>query len=356
MPRGEGLQERFPNFTRIGDSQYYRHGQAGDAPVSATLSGRAPVEPDLIIFCSWAAALPKHIQKYLAPYQALYPRSDILLLESSMKNLAWVSDAVQIRSLRPAVSAVNDLLQTFTRDAGTDTTQAAPRKPTILVHVFSNGGAHSIVQLAQAFLENALAVAIDASLVRPQLPAQLPISALILDSSPGRADYKIGIQVVLSTIPKASKASLLQRSLATLLAHIIIASVGAASKLGIAEDIASKLWRCLNDVDGPFLLNKGASSRLGEDESNLGKIIKVVPRTYIYSNRDEMVPWQCVVAHADEARKVIVGALSEGTGDNGHIQDPIRLEGFAGSAHVAHATLDPGRYWKLVRETIDRAC
>ena len=378
MSQDKSSEDRFSGFTRLGEGQYYRRVIAQSAvELSATASTRPSVEPDLIVFCSWAvsasileeravfygiiltalsatiqandysqAALPKHIQKYLVPYYALYPHSDMLLLESSMNNLAWVSDAAQMRSLMPAVNAVSDLSQVFRREAGTGAVQA--REPIILVHAFSNGGAHSAVQLAQAYREHLLRVApVD------YLPAELPVSALILDSSPGRADYNIGIQVVLSMVPKAS---FLWRSAVTILAHAMITSIVTAHKLGIAENIASKLWRCLNDLEGPFLLKKGPSSRLCEDESDLGKDVKVVPRTYIYSNRDQMIPWQCVVEHGSEAREAVAGALSRATGDNGHLQDVIRLEGFAGSAHVSHSTLDRERYWRLVRETLERAC
>jgi hypothetical protein len=67
-----------------------------------------------------------------------------------------------------------------------------------------------------------------------------------------------------------------------------------------------------------------------------------VRRTYIFSKTDDMVKWQDVVDHADEAR---AKAAELGT------ELEVRTEEFAGSGHVSHARVDGDRYWGIVRET-----
>ncbi len=273
-----------------------------------------------------------------------------------MANLSWKSDATQMRNLRPASNAVMSILRKFVHKehARIRTSGDSPREPGVLVHAFSNGGAHSIVQLAQAYrrvMAHASTQGV-APWAKTDLPAELPVSALILDSSPGRAEYDIGVRVVQTSIPTKTVVS---RLLVTLVAHVVISSIVVAHKLGIAENIASKAWRCLNDITGPFLVkNEGEFAVLNWNGDAARKKLKVVPRTYIYSTRDDMVPWQGVLEHAEEARHIVAEKLTEAGVEHGNLHDVVGLEGFSGSAHVNHMLLDPGRYWKLVRETVEK--
>ena len=303
------------------------------------------------------SARHKHIAKYLVQYQALYPDSEILLLESSMANLAWTSDAAQMRNLRPTLNTVKEILRNHVLGEGSwaRDTGKPPKEPIVLVHAFSNGGAHNIVQLAQAYREHMAGARTHGATpwARTDLPAELPVSALILDSSPGRADYDIGIKVVQTAIPSKT---ILSRLLVTVVAHVVISSVVVAHKMGFAENVASKLWRCLNDINGPFLVKREGVSRdfKVDGESVISQGVKIVPRTYIYSTRDYMVPWQGVLEHAEETRQVLAKGLKEAGIENGNLHDVIGLQGFSGSAHVNHMQIDPGRYWKLVRKTVEK--
>ncbi len=56
-------------------------------------------------------------------------------------------------------------------------------------------------------------------------------------------------------------------------------------------------------------------------------------RLYVYSTGDDMVRWQDVEEHAEEAR------------EKGYAVD---LEKFGKSGHAAHLILDPERYWRAV--------
>jgi hypothetical protein len=321
-------------FTQLSDGQHwYQPRQGPNSTDSTSPPTTVTAQPDLIIFCAWAFAAPKHILKYIDQYRIVYPRSEILLLQSSLASLTWIPDSVQIHRLEPAVVALQTFLHTF------DTVHEGTDEPIILAHAFSNGGAHSLVQLAQAYREH---------LRRSPAPSHLPISGLLIDSSPGKADFQIGIKVALSIFPRSAT---LARALFTPAAYVLVTWIQGAHYLGIAENIASKAARCLNDVAGPFLVQRTSRSRSGEDDAQYG--LRTVPRTYVYSNRDEMVRWQDVLEHAGEARRALADALK--VQGNVHAEDVIRLEGFPGTPHVNHVGGDPGRYWRVVRETVERA-
>lgn len=61
-----------------------------------------------------------------------------------------------------------------------------------------------------------------------------------------------------------------------------------------------------------------------------------VPRLYLYSPIDELIPPEDVERHAAQAR------TEAGVTD-------IRMEKFEKSPHVAHARTDPERYWSAVK-------
>lgn len=74
------LTERIPGFVRLDDtSSFYQPAKGIDA--TATLQDKQS-DPDLIVFCSWMSAAPKHITKYTAAYQSLFPNTAILLIEA----------------------------------------------------------------------------------------------------------------------------------------------------------------------------------------------------------------------------------------------------------------------------------
>ncbi len=84
-------------------------------------------------------------------------------------------------------------------------------------------------------------------------------------------------------------------------------------------------------MESPFeMLWQGLNNREQVHETKRG---------YIYSENDEMVPWQDIQDHAAEASK---------------IRFNVKLEKFGGSGHVAHARVGNGeRYWRTVEQLWD---
>lgn len=75
------LRERIPGFSQLDDSTSFYQPPDPSNGEAATLQDKQQA-PDLIVFCAWMSAQPKHIAKYTAGYQKLYPHAAILLIEA----------------------------------------------------------------------------------------------------------------------------------------------------------------------------------------------------------------------------------------------------------------------------------
>lgn len=81
------LTNHIPDFTRLDDiTSIYRppsHNDNDDNAAAPMYSlQNEQTEPELIVFCSWMSAQPKHIAKYTTGYQKLFPNATILLIEA----------------------------------------------------------------------------------------------------------------------------------------------------------------------------------------------------------------------------------------------------------------------------------
>ncbi|KAB5593006.1 Guanine nucleotide-binding protein alpha-2 subunit [Ceratobasidium theobromae] len=205
-----------------------------------------------------------------------------------------ISDSSQRASVAPVIKLL--------RDAGISEA-TPPHSSGLLVHTFSNA-------LAQTTLARAIASSSPGP--NPALPAQ----ALVFDSLPGVLG--LGITARAFTAPIRSRPL---RALAKLvvgavyiLAMVYKYSIGAIIQ-GNTHDTFTRLHADLND---PRLLPLD------------------VPRTYLYSDVDDLIPMHSVEAHAHRASQL--GA-------------PVSLVKFAGSPHVAHARTHPQQYWDAVTRT-----
>ncbi|KEF53965.1 uncharacterized protein A1O9_09760 [Exophiala aquamarina CBS 119918] len=345
-------------FTALNDRVFiYKPLEKGDPePVTAS---QKPSIPDLVVVCAWAFAQPRHIAKYLVHYHSLYPRARILLLFNTVHNMLWRPDWMQMEDLRPAVWAVEECLDSYNsqakattttvNEAGTRADSKQKQEPTVVFHIFSNGGAHMAVQLAQAYRDN-IRMSPSLSPNSTAVKKQLPISALIFDSCPGHARYSTAGKTTLSFLPKDAHVT---RALAMPLAYAVLGVAYLCHVSGIAEHVVIKLWRELNDPKGPFLFKpvEFISNIHATNNTEVNGVAalteRVIPRIYICSDADDMIPTHDIVEHAAIARRT-TGLSDEAA------RDAVRVEEFVGSMHVNHVSLHKERYWDAVRETLDR--
>jgi len=228
--------------------------------------------PNIILVLSWAGASKAHIAKYISKYSALYPTARIILITSAFTDFLFGNRASQRNQLKLAIDAL-----------------AAGHRTTVLVHLFSNGGSHTLWRLAKMYKET------------QGCPFQM--NALILDSAPGRVTFQRAAAPLLHDLPRAAY----WRLPSLCLVYIFVSFLWAVGSLSIIDHV----WHGLNSPD------------LVE--------LKAV-RCYIYSKRDVMVWWKDVEDHADEA---------EAKGCT------VKKEIFLGE-HVAHMRSEGQRYWKIV--------
>ena len=272
------------DFEKLTDAiSYHRHPSEGGLQ-SNNGGGRS-----LIVLCTWMSAHRKHISKYASQYRQKYPEAELLVVESSIADIVYRTNKTQQSRLRLA----RDILTSHL------TAIDGQEKPQVLLHVFSNGGAQAAVQLATSLSpEN-----------RPNA-----FSAIIFDSCPGEATYLRSYQAMSHSLPKSPLA----QYLGPLLIHVTLCLFYLAIFVCQFESVLTRSRRCLNDPE-----------MFGLD----------VPRLYVFSKADELVPYGDVQVHAEDARK------------KGYAE--VRQVLFEDSAHCAHAMAHKDEYWGAVEGVVE---
>lgn len=282
-------------------------------PKYTTAATTPPTDPTLLVLCSWAFAQPRHIAKYITPYLSIYPATSILLIQNVIRNLIYIPDAWQYSFFEPAATMIQ--AHVSSRD-----------HPRVLLHIFSNGGAHAAVQLSEACRETCGGM-------------RLPVDAIILDSTPGIPRARSTVNAMVHGVPSGNP---ILRGTAAALSWLMVSTTGLCEMLRIMEPAARKLYRLLVDPYDVFMF-KGAP-RAETDR-------KPVPRAYMYSKTDATILEEDVVAHAklamDQLERLGLGADK--------IRELIKMEEFVGTAHVNHVKGDADRYWAVVKETWERS-
>ncbi|KAK4249323.1 hypothetical protein C7999DRAFT_12841 [Corynascus novoguineensis] len=202
--------------------------QGPAAKMSSRSRDMAP--PDLIIITSWTGAASKHVAKYTTAYNTLYPGVPILVITTAVSDMVLHSTKHKLKALAPAVTYLLSEEPVYSQHTSTSSTSTftqpyhyypndfnhypyqqqpppslvlpqsiagntittRPRFSSLLLHAFSEGGAHKAVLLARAFLSTTTTTTTTTSSSSSSpsstpSPAckKLPVEALILDSTPG---------------------------------------------------------------------------------------------------------------------------------------------------------------------------
>lgn len=248
--------------------------------------------PSLIIILPWTGAHGRHVSKYTEAYQVLFPSTPLLCITTSTKDICLRSSRRKQQRLRPAVEVIHN--HDIYNGGQTN----------ILVHAFSEGGSNKAVELAEAY--------------RKLTGARLPCSAICLDSTPGHPRYSRlcnAIKKSLPPIPILNCTGMLVGR--ALLGGIWILYEGFK---GFENNVISRTRRRLQDPNHWDLS---------------------MPRCYLYSKGDELIAWQDIREHINEA--AYYGAS---------VTDVC----FEDSAHCKHAAQYPDRYWGAVSSTWNQTC
>lgn len=275
-------------FTKLATAIWLREAAASPSPPLKSLpSGLEP--PSLIVLCTWVGAQPKHIAKYVTEYLGRYPAAALLVLESNLADMTYRSDGVQQVRLGPARHVLQTHQQPGLSSGG------------IVVHAFSNGGAQCAAQVVAAL---------------PPAHRATAFRAFVFDSCPGEASYTRSANAILLPLAKSPILKLI----AFPFIHLVLCLIFIADRAFGFENVVARARRRLNSND---------------------YIAHGVPRLYIYSNADQMVPAPDIEAHAEQARRA-------GYSDIANLR-------FEESGHCAHASKYVEQYWGGITRIFDKS-
>lgn len=246
-------------------------------------------DPSLIILCTWMGANSRQINKYVHNYQRLYPRTTILEVRTAMADFMGIwspkSRRTRFASARVAMRKVLER-------------QQHPREASVLLHIMSNGGCNTLVQLLLSAQEASLHV---------------PLTAMIMDCCPGFDSLDMYYRAASHSLPKGFFGQVLGPPAL----YSMCGTITIAQKLNYSTR--------LNDTR--VLLNDSAL------------IPAHVRKLYLYSFIDKIVPWKDARQHAAEALA------------RGYEVDSIMFES---AIHTALLMNDEKRYTSAIRDFWNR--
>jgi hypothetical protein len=234
--------------------------------------------PDLVIIAGWMDARPRHLTKYINGYEKLYPGARIIVIRTTGTDSAISTTSWNLKRISPVVEILAHL----------------PSDARILLHTASMGGGYTSALIAKTYLQ--------------QTGKSLPLTALVIDGSPGRASYKDTVAAFAAILP--------QFFIIRLLGLFFIKLIYGGYQLGYM-----------------ILQKKNLIDAIRFDFNNPQVFGTEIPRLYLFSDEDQMVRTKDIVEHAEEA---------EGLGYT------VFREHFGKGAHCALLLEDEGRYWRGV--------
>lgn len=269
-----------PDFQRLRQQIFYYQ------PSTQIVDTELTNPPDLLIACSWMGASSRNVRKYLSTYQTQLTSTPILLLKQDGGDFFWRLKSTLARNVKLAVSVIKGVVEAKKGES-----------PRMILHIFSNGGSFSAINLADFY--------------RASTREQLPLSALLLDSTPSLPNASRTHEAISESLPKSGPLRVLRQG--GLWAHI---GAGKAIDTVVGfENITLWLRRKLNDPQRAFMQGD-------------------LKRVYIYSKADRLAD---VEAHAKDVEAIV------GSGK-------VQLEDLVTSRHVGHLLSDGPRYWSIVKK------
>jgi hypothetical protein len=251
------------HFPRLNPSTWYHQ------PVS-----RAPSsDPDFVLLLGWMDAQPKHIAKYAAAYEKLFPSASILAITTTSYDAALATNSANTKRITPALEVL----------------YGQPPNTKLLLHLFSNGGGFTGMLLARCY--------------KKKTGKAFPVTATVFDSMPGHIRLQAQVRAFTVALPK----NILLRAIVTFILYVTYPFFRLRYLLTGTVDVIEEMRLALNDKN---LFDLDA------------------PRVYIYSSADDMIEPGDVEEHADEAERLGYTVAREKFLTSGHvshmIQDPKR--------------------------------
>lgn len=282
-----------------------------------------PASPSVVVIFGWFNARIAHERKYVESFKSLYPTSTVVLVKADTSWL-WTPQASREALLDP----VADVLY-----AAKDAEGARFRG--VLLHAMSNGGGMQLLVLSKLLAK------------RPHTSARgLDPVALVLDSVPDSNGLRCMVTVFTQTVKSPLKKVIAIPILAFFYSLFHISYGGPPVLVDLRRRLNSpELVPLSRHVDSqstsapvhrdsekkpPYSGAKTLSPAVPVDDR-----IPRIPRLYLASPADKMTRFAQVQAHMEEAKRAGFD---------------VRAEVFEDSGHVAHARVDPARYWAAINK------
>lgn len=296
-----------PGFTKISNVVYLHR----PGPRKSSASSSSPAKsPRLIVLAGWMGAQEPHLAKYTTRLQALYPGSPIVVLRSFVYHFTTrvSSHPSDIAAAVPVIKSVLADYRAGGDDADADADADQHGKPTMLVHLFSNGGSAALRHLREQYA----AAASSSSSQQGGEGASLPPHVTVYDSAPGKFQWRRSVTAFMAS---AARMNIIARLAVRVFVNCLFAFYWVAHVPWGRKGYLDRTWLAQNDR-----------------QANSAE----VRRAYIYSEEDALVDYRDIEEHAASAVR------------NGFTVSA--LEKFKGSAHVAHVRVDEARYWGVVKD------
>ncbi|KAK8106038.1 hypothetical protein PG999_009397 [Apiospora kogelbergensis] len=304
---GHPSEQKFiPGFTWLAPSIWVQDRHMPVFPIKDAFSGpNFPFgrqgTPAMILITSWTGAHPKHIAKYTEAYNEMYPYTPIMVVTTSVDDLLLWSTEKKVRALTAAVGYIQGRTSSCGGVTRLEEGGLGGPQPSLLLHAFSEGGSNKAVCVARAYLA--------------ATRRQLPVGAFVFDSTPGTAHFMSNVNAFKRSLPQ----NVLVRALGIPIGFVLLVVAWAliAMCVGYENNTISKTRRALND--------EGLWPCVG------------VPRSYVFSEADDLVRWKDVEDHAEESAR--------------RFKIPSLVVRYKKTAHCNHAREDPHYYWSIIRMT-----
>lgn len=260
-----------------------------------------PSHPTTIVIYGWGDALPKHVSKYIAGYQSLFPSARIILIFSPILRAVLGSLPARTAAMQPVVDA---LFGTSPSPSPNPYSSLLSEKGialdgNTLIHAMSNTGGINLAATMNAYTT--------------AYAAPLPYKLMVLDSTPGSTDF-------FPNIGRWSRAMALGAASVVPLPLIVLQGIAMA----FLSTITAVGW-ATGRVSAPEY--SVAAVNRGELSTTAAR------RVYLYSKEDDIIHWGDIEQHAAQAR------------ERGY---QVEMEMFEGTSHVEHMREWPVQYWGAV--------
>jgi hypothetical protein len=247
----------FPGFSALSGQVYIRHPDAQSDAVER------PTDPRAVLIYSWGDGQPKNLIKYADGYRDLFPCSTQIVVLAPISTAMWSNLDQRTQAMRPVIDAI------FPK-ASNDDREVENREDRVLAHIMSNTGGINYAATLNAY--------------RAVHDRPMPHHLLVFDSTPG------SVFMTRENLARWSRAM----------------ALGTANWFPWPFAVTQTLWA------GFLCGNRVLEWVIGKEPAPVFSVKAIIDpyyetkdtrHLYVYSEDDDLIPYEDIEEHIAEARK-----------------------------------------------------